>query len=156
MPEVAASFNVDVDALHEMGVVDPSSAKSLEIYRSGKLNANQRLYFSLWGTHLLRSNIIEKHKKIIRKGSAIDAAYFVVKGSLLGVDGERIFRLGEGSVIGLAEGLIGHAMPYDVISVTSVQVRIIPLHKIIPILMQLPQPIQVIFKTIIKRTLEKA
>ena len=50
MSEVSASFEVDVDHLHALGVVDPYSNASLQIYKSGKLNSNERLYFSLWGS----------------------------------------------------------------------------------------------------------
>ena len=52
MTEFSASFEVDIEHLHTLGVVDPTSPKSLDIFASGKLNSNERLYFSLWGSKL--------------------------------------------------------------------------------------------------------
>ena len=65
MSEVAASFEVDIDHLHSLGVKDPYSSASLQIYKSGKLNSNQRLYFSLWGSKLLSTVSFDAKKKII-------------------------------------------------------------------------------------------
>ena len=52
MTEFSASFEVDIEHLHALGVVDPNSPKSLDIFASGQLNSNERLYFSLWGSKL--------------------------------------------------------------------------------------------------------
>ena len=45
---VSGAFSVNIEHLHALGVVDPYSEQSLKLYHSGKLNANERLYFSLW------------------------------------------------------------------------------------------------------------
>ncbi len=48
MTELSASFEIDVEHLKDLGVVDANSPKSMDIFASGKLNSNERLYFSLW------------------------------------------------------------------------------------------------------------
>ena len=55
---VSASFAVNIEHLHALGVVDPYSEQSLKLYHSGKLNANERLYFSLWGSSELSTSLI--------------------------------------------------------------------------------------------------
>ena len=153
MTELSASFEVDIEHLHALGVVDPNSSKSLEIFASGKLNSNERLYFSLWGSKLLSSASFEAKKRIYQQGEEVTVAYFVVSGSLLSVKGDQIERLGPGSVLCLAEGLAGMPAPKTIITVTPVQARIIPLHKVDHVVSNLPHAIRQIIRTSVKRTL---
>lgn len=153
MTQLSASFQIDVEHLHALGVVDPNSAKSLSIFASGQLSSNERLYFSLWGSKLLSTTSFEAQKKIFQKGEDIAVAYFVVSGSLLAIDGQHIERLGPGSVLCLAEGLAGLPAPKTVVSVTPVQARIIPLHKVDHMVPNLPNAIRQIIRTTVRRTL---
>jgi CRP-like cAMP-binding protein len=153
MTQVVASFQVDIEHLHAMGVSDPYSPASMEIYRSGKLNSNERLYFSLWGSKHLSSVSFEAKKKVLEAGVDIASAYFVVSGSLLAIQGDRIERLGPGSVLGLAEGLAGIPFAKTVVTVTPVQMRILPLTRLDRIIPTLPQALREIIRTAVKRTL---
>ena len=153
MTTVSASFEVDVQHLHDLGVVDPTSARSLEIFTSGQLNSNERLYFSLWGSKLLSTVSFEAKKKLFAKGEEVSVAYFIVSGNLLAIDGEVIERLGPGSVICLAEGLAGLPSQKTVITVNPVQARIIPLHKVDSFVPHLPQALRDTIRTNVMRTL---
>ena len=154
MNAVDAEFGVDIDHLHGLGGIDPYAPKSLEIYKSGKLSSNERLYFSLWGSKLLSAVSFEAKKKIFEAGSEISVAYFIVSGQMLGIEGNRIERLGPGSVLGLAEGLVGIPYPKTILTVTPVQARAIPLHKVDHIIPKLPDAFREIIRTTVKRTLE--
>lgn len=116
----AASFAVNIDHLHALGVRDPYSKQSLQLYHSGKLNANERLYFSLWGSSELSTSLIRAKTRFARQGEPVSSAFFVIKGQVLGVQGDQIYRLGPGSVIGLAEGVGGLACSMDAIAVDDV------------------------------------
>lgn len=153
MTTLSASFEVDIQHLHDLGVVDPNSAKSLEIFTSGQLNSNERLYFSLWGSRLLSTVSFEAQKKIITKGEEVSVAYFIVTGNLLGIDGDRIVRLGPGSVICLAEGLAGLHAPQTIITVNAVQARIIPLNKVDNFIPHLPKALRDTLRVNVMRTL---
>ena len=153
MNEFSASFEIDVEHLHALGVVDPNSPKSMDIFASGQLSSNERLYFSLWGSKLLSTASFEAKKKILQQGEDVAVAYFIVSGSLLAVKDKQIDRLGPGSVLCLAEGLAGLPAPKTVITVTPVQARIIPLHKVDHMVPNLPHAIRQIIRTTVKRTL---
>jgi len=153
MTELSASFEIDVDHLKELGVVDANSPKSMDIFASGKLNSNERLYFSLWGSNFLSTASFEAKKKIFQQGEDVAVAYFIVSGSLLAVNGQIIERLGPGSVLCLAEGLAGLPAPKTVVTVTPVQARIIPLHKVDQMVPNLPHAIRQTIRTTVKRTL---
>ena len=153
MTEFSASFEIDVEHLNELGVVDANSPKSMDIFASGKLNSNERLYFSLWGNKLLSTASFEAKKKIFQQGEDVAVAYFIVSGSLLAVNGQIIERLGPGSVLCLAEGLAGLPAPKTVVTVTPVQARIIPLHKVDHMVPNLPHAIRQTIRTTVKRTL---
>jgi hypothetical protein len=55
--------------------------------------------------------------------------------------------------LGLAEGVINQPSKYSVITVSAVQARVIPLHRIDSIVAKLPLEVRSIMQTIIKRTL---
>ena len=153
MTTVSASFEVDIAHLHELGVVDPSSARSLEIFTSGQLNSNERLYFSLWGSKLLSTVSFEAKKKMFTQGEEVSVAYFVVSGHLLAIQGERIERLGPGSVIGLAEGVGGLPYSMTVVTVDSVQARLVAMHKLDGLLPRMPVGLRGILRSAVMRTL---
>ena len=46
---IQSQFEVSIDKLNALGVIDPYSDASLAIYASGKLSSDERLYFALWG-----------------------------------------------------------------------------------------------------------
>lgn len=152
-PQVAASFRVDVERLREMGVADPYSPSSIEHYKSGKLTSDERLFFTLWGSQYLPASTFSERKRLATKGGAVASAYFVVSGDLLGIDGDLIYRLGPGSVIGLAEGLARLPYSMTVVSVSALQVRIFPMHKIDEMLERMPTGFRSILRTTVDRTL---
>lgn len=151
---VAASFAVNIEHLHALGVRDPYSEQSLQLYHSGKLNANERLYFSLWGSSELSSSLIRAKTRFARKGEPVSSAFFVIKGSVLGVKDDDIYRLGPGSVIGLAEGVGGLAYSMDAIAVDDVQVRVFPIYAISKLVKNMPPGLKGILKSTVMRTLQ--
>jgi len=153
LSQVSSSFSIDVDQLNNLGISDPRSAAALDLIKSRALSSDQRLFLSLWGSNLLKTTLIEPKKKIISAGSLVEQGYLIISGSLVGVEGELIYRLGPGAVLGLAEGVINHPSKMTVITTTSVQAKLIPFHKIDSIIALLPAEMKGILQTIIKRTL---
>ena len=95
----------------------------------------------------------EPKKKIISAGTLVEDGYLIVSGSLVGVEGEQIYRFGPGAVLGLAEGIINRPSKISVVTTTAVQARLTPFHKADTIISLLPKEMQGILQTIIKRTL---
>jgi len=73
--EVKGSFAVDIEHLHSLGVVDPYSPKSLELYSSGQLSSEERLYFTLWGSSQLSTASFSARKRLVTQGEEVHAAY---------------------------------------------------------------------------------
>ena len=153
LAQINASFQIEIDHLHKLGVLDATSYKSMEIYESGKLSSNERLYFSLWACQDLNSVAFEAKKKILQKGDPITSAYFIVSGTLITVDGDHIEHLGPGAVIGLAEGIKGLPYPKTLISACAVQARVLPLSKIVHLKSKLPTVMQKILNNMVERSL---
>jgi CRP-like cAMP-binding protein len=149
-----ASFSVNTESLHALGLRDPYSKQSLELYHSGKLSANERLYFSLWGSSELSTSLIRAKTRFARQGDPVSSAYFVIKGHVLGVQGEEIYRLGPGSVIGLAEGVGGLPYIMDAIAVNDVQVRVFPIYVISKLVKNMPPGLKGMLKSTVMRTLQ--
>ena len=151
--KVDAGFEVATEKLHTLGMVDPYCKRSLELYASGVLTSEERLYFVLLGSAKLNSAPFTANKFIATKGQPVGAAYFIVHGHLLGVDGDKLYRLGPGSVIGLAEGLAGLPYSMSVVTVGAVETRVIPVHQIASMLAKMPAGLRGIVRTVVMRTL---
>jgi len=121
--------------------------------RVKSLSSDQRLFLSLWGSSLLKTTAFEPKKKIIAAGSLVEEGYLIISGSLVGVEGEQIYRFGPGAVLGLAEGMINRPSKMTVVTTTAVQARLIPFHKVDSIMSLLPKEMKAILQTIVKRTL---
>ena len=151
--QASGSFAVDIEHLHALGVVDPYSPKSLELYSSGQLTSEERLYFTLWGSSQLSTASFSARHKLVTKGTEVHAAYFIVSGHLLGIDGDNIYRLGPGSVIGLAEGVGGLPYSMTVVAVDAVQARLVSMHKVDVLLPKMPAGLKGILRSAVMRTL---
>jgi CRP-like cAMP-binding protein len=153
VPTLKASFALDTEYLKSFGIVDTRRTQTLDLFKSRQLTADQRLYLGLWSSPLLSSIAFEPKRKIMLAGEAIQQAYLIVSGTLLGTQGDDIYRFGPGSVLGLAEGVINQASKYNVVTASAVQARVIPLHRIDAIVSKLPLEVRAILLTTIKRTL---
>lgn len=120
---------------------------------AAKLSGDERLFLGLYESPILSTILFEPKRKIISAGKPIEDAYLIIDGSLLGSEGSDLYRLGPGSVLGLAEGIINKPSKMNVITVSHVQAKIIPLHKIDAIIGILPTELRAMLMTIIKRTL---
>jgi len=153
LSQIHSSFAVDLEKLTNAGIRDPRSAAAMELIQSKSLTSDQRLFLSLWGSNLLKTTLFEPKKKIITAGQLVEVGYLIISGSLVGLEGEHIYRLGPGTVLGLAEGIVNQPSKMTVITATAVQARLIPFHKIDSIISALPTEMQGILQTIVKRTL---
>jgi CRP-like cAMP-binding protein len=153
LSQVTSSFAIDLEKLKSLGVTDPRSKDAMEMIQSKLLTSDQRLFLSLWGSNLLKTALFEPKKKIITSGNLVDEGYLITSGSLVGIEGDHIYRLGPGAVLGLAEGVINRPSKMTVITTTTVQVQLIPLHKIDIVISLLPKEVKAILHTIVKRTL---
>ena len=152
--EITASFEVDIEHLHKLGAVDPYSKQSLELYASGKLVSNERLYFTLWGCSEMNLSLFEPKARICTAGQPAESAYFIVSGTAIGIQGSHIYRLGPGSVIGLAEGIAGIDFVMTVIAVSAVQVRVMPLGSINLLIQNMASGLRGIIRSLVMRTLK--
>ena len=150
---MSSSFAIDLEKLKSLGINDPRSAAALEMILDKSLTSDQRLFLSLWGSHLLKTVLFEPKNKIITAGSLVEEGYLIISGSLVGIEDDHIYRLGPGAVLGLAEGVINRPSKMTVITATSVQARLIPFHKIDSVISLLPKEVRGILYTIVKRTL---
>lgn len=146
-------FSVDSEKLGKLGVNFLRSSEGAAALKSGQLKGEERLFLSLLGTPLLNATLILPGKKIIEAGNQFEDAYFVINGEVQIQQGDKSFRLGAGSVLGLAEGMVGLAARYTATALTPVQVKMIPFHKVDSIVKVLPPELRAIMVTIIKRNL---
>ena len=102
MSQVSSSFTIDIEKFLSLGINDPRTIAGLDLIKSKSLSSDQRLFLSLWSSTRLKTIILESKKKIITAGSLVEEGYLIISGSLVGVEGDHIYRFGPGSVLGLA------------------------------------------------------
>jgi CRP-like cAMP-binding protein len=147
------SFSVDSEKLLKLGAHYLHSSEGSAALKAGHLSSDERLFLSILRTPLLNETLFVKNRKIIEVGQKFEDAYFVVQGEVQIQRGNKIHMLGAGSVLGLAEGMVGLASSYSALASTSVQVKIISFHKVNQIVKVLPTELRLIMATIIKRNL---
>jgi len=153
MTDLNLLFAVDSEKLSKFGTNFLKSKEGSDAISAGELKGEERLFLALLTTHLLNTTMFLPQKSLIKAGEQFDEAYFIVSGEVQVKQGEKHYKLGAGSVLGLSEGMVGLPSRYTATTLSSIQVKIIPFHKVDAIMNVLPPELKAILVTIIKRNL---
>ena len=153
MTDLNLLFAVDSEKLSKYETHFLKSKEGSDAISAGELKGEERLFLALLNTHLLNTTMFLPQKSLIKAGEQFDEAYFIVSGEAQIKQGEKIYKLGAGSVLGLSEGMVGMPSRYTATTLSSIQVKIIPFHKVDAIMNVLPPELKAILVTIIKRNL---
>ncbi len=153
MTDLNLLFAVDSEKLSKFGTNFLKSKEGSDAISAGELKGEERLFLALLNTHLLNTTMFLPQKSLIKAGEQFDEAYFIVSGEVQIKQGEKNYKLGAGSVLGLSEGMVGMPSRYTATTLSSIQVKIIPFHKVDAIMNVLPPELKAILVTIIKRNL---
>lgn len=153
MTELNLLFAVDSERLSKLGPNFLKSKEGSDAISDGQLKGEERLFVALLNTHLLDTTMYLPQKSMIKVGEQFDEAYLLVSGEVQIKQGEKKFKLGAGSVLGLSEGMVGLPSRYTATTLSSIQLKIIPFHKVDAVMNMLPPELKAILVTIIKRNL---
>lgn len=153
MTDLNLLFAVDSEKLSKFETNFLKSKEGSDAISAGELKGEERLFLALLNTHLLNTTMFLPQKSLIKAGEQFDEAYFLVSGEVQIKQGEKNYKLGAGSVLGLSEGMVGLPSRYTATTLSSIQVKIIPFHKVDAIMNVLPPELKAIMVTIIKRNL---
>ena len=153
MTDLNLLFAVDSEKLSKFDTNFLKSKEGSDAISAGELKGEERLFLALLTTHLLNTTMFLPQKSLIKAGEQFDEAYFIVSGEVQVKQGEKLYKLGAGSVLGLSEGMVGMPSRYTATTLSSIQVKIIPFHKVDAIMNVLPPEVKAILVTIIKRNL---
>jgi len=153
MTDLNLLFAVDSEKLSRFGTNFLKSKEGSDAISAGELKGEERLFLALLNTHLLNTTMFLPQKSLIKAGEQFDEAYLLVSGEVQIKQGEKNYKLGAGSVLGLSEGMVGLPSRYTATTISSIQVKIIPFHKVDAIMNVLPPELKAILVTIIKRNL---
>ena len=153
MTDLNLLFAVDSEKLSKFEANFLKSKEGTDAISAGELKGEERLFLALLNTHLLNTTMFLPQKCLIKAGDQFDEAYFLVSGEVQIKQSEKNYKLGAGSVLGLSEGMVGLPSRYTATALSSIQVKIIPFHKVDAIMNVLPPELKAIMVTIIKRNL---
>ena len=153
MNENELKFSVNAEQLWKFEPNSLQSKDSENKLSSESLTGEERLFISLASSTIINTTSLLAGKKIIESGEQFDNAYLVLSGEIQILKKDKSYKLGAGSVIGLSEGMVGLASKFSATTLTSVQVKIIPFHRVDAVIEFLPAELRAILVTIIKRNL---
>jgi len=114
MTQPTMCFSVDTVKLSKYKNNFLKSSVGIDAIQAGELSGEERLFMAILDSNLLNSNILPAQQQIIRAGEEFDEAFIITNGEVLLSRGEKKFRLGPGSVLGLAEGMVGLPSRYSI------------------------------------------
>jgi CRP-like cAMP-binding protein len=153
MNENKLKFSVNTERLAKLGPNFLQSKDGQNALAAGSLKGEDRLFMAFASSSLLNTTMLLPGKKIIELGEQFEDAYFLLSGEVQILQNDKSYKLGAGSVIGLSEGMVGLASKFSATALTSVQVKIIPFHRVGNVIKNLPAELRAILVTIIKRNL---
>ena len=153
MNENKLKFSIDTERLWKLGPNFLQSKDGQNALASGSLKGEDRLFMALASSSLLNTTLFLPGKKIIQLGEQFEDAYLLLSGEIQIVQNDKSYKLGAGSVIGLSEGMVGLPSKFSATALTSVQVKMIPFHRVDTVIKVLPPELCAILVTIIKRNL---
>jgi CRP-like cAMP-binding protein len=146
-------FAVDAKRLWKLGPNSLQYKEGENALASESLKSAERFFISLASSTQLDTTLLLPGKKIIESGEHFHVAYLVLSGEIQILQNDNSYKLGAGSVIGLSEGMVGQASIFSATTLTSVEVKIIPFHRVNDAIKFLPMELRVILLTIINRNL---
>lgn len=146
-------FSVDAEQLWKSGQNHLQVKEGQNTLATESLKGAERFFTSLASSSQLNTGLLLPGKKIIESGDYFDVAYLVLSGEIQILQKDNSYKLGAGSVIGLSEGMVGQASIFSATALTSVQVKIIPFHRVNTAIKFLPIELRLILLTIINRNL---
>lgn len=111
--------------------MDAQNTHTLKGFDRAELSTEERLFFRILSSSLLRTGVFEQGRKLATAGEAVDMAHVITTGQVMASNTQGQFILGPGSVIGLAEGLAQAPSRWDVVAQSTVNTRIIPIERAI-------------------------
>ena len=127
----ATVFGIDQSKFKGLGLMDPQNRHTLAGFDRAELSTEERLFFRILSSSLLRTGVFDQGGKLASEGEHIDFAHVIVTGQVLASNATGQLTLGPGSVIGLAEGLAQLPSSWNVVAQTTVNTRIIPIDRAI-------------------------
>lgn len=127
----APAFGIDPSRFRDLGLMDPQNTHTLKGFDRAELTTEERLFFRILSSSLLRTGVFEQGRKLCSADEPIVLAHVIVTGQVVASNAKVQLVLGPGSVIGLAEGLAQAPSRWDVVAQTTVNTRIIPIDRAI-------------------------
>ena len=109
---IHGSFGIDPDHVRSKGALIFASGAPGETARKIRLSAEERMYFSLAEAGMLNQCLLEPKHVLLRKGQPVSLAYFIMHGSLLAKQQNKVFRLGGGRSCWFSRGDCRHAREF--------------------------------------------
>ena len=124
-------FGINVQKLSQMGLLDSHGLPLTDAEQDTKLSSEEHLFSRLRSSSFLRSAIFSKGHTLFKQGDLVEEAHIIFQGQVRVTAGETSFYMGPGAVIGLAEGISGTPMPWELRAETLLNTRIIPIKRAI-------------------------
>jgi CRP-like cAMP-binding protein len=119
-------FSVDLKKIESIGSLHPESIDALEAFNREGLSSEERLYYQIVSDLALETAAYKPGTQLCEFGQAVTDAYVIRQGEIeLKTEGQT-YRVGPGTVLGLAAGLANQPHNMSAIALTVVSASVIP------------------------------
>lgn len=126
MTSTAFDFSVDLKKIESVGSLHPDSIDALEAYNRLGLSSEDRLYYQIVSDMALETAAYKPGTVLCEFGQDVTDAYVIRQGEIeLKTEG-LTYRVGPGTVLGLAAGLANHPHNMSATALTVVTASVIP------------------------------
>lgn len=153
-PIESFDFEIDLSRITALGLIGPTSPEAADAYERLGFSSAERLYHQLAGDLNLGVASFKPGDTLAIAGEDVINAYIVRNGTLESRATHRSFRLGPGSVIGLAEGLALRKHGMTVTALSEVSVSTIPIYRALRALYRMHKGLKGITRNTVMRILQ--
>ena len=122
-------FSVDLEKIKSVGALHPHSIDALQAFSRNGLSSEDRLYYQLVSNMSLETMAFRPGSPLCEYGQAVSSAYIIREGEIeLRTEG-KVYRVGPGTVLGLASGLANQPHNMTATALTVVSASVIPIYK---------------------------
>lgn len=123
-----AEINFSIDRGRFKGLsLTAKKSERLAYFNAHDLTAQERLLYQVWASPSLKTRVFTGGQLVLSAGEVPHDAFVLISGEVGLHTGDHQYKLGPGSVIGLAQGLAHQSLSHDIRANTVTNCKVIPI-----------------------------
>jgi hypothetical protein len=153
--KVALSYQLDLSRFPQPFGSDMGNLDVHDYAQKHSLSSNESKFLSLLNASELQSRVFSEGELIFETGKSVAFALLIMDGEALWEVEPQPVRLGQGAVLGMAEGIAGLRSLYNLRASSQVRCKVIEMSKLLPNLETANAGLKGLFRVSLERILKE-